>query len=169
MSDEQAVEKRGPANASSIYALAAAAELTAIDLVQIRADRIRPAKGQISSPDATDISLEFGVRAPRDPGGDGTSFLATVKCEWREKGSQDDPYASIGVMFRLAYNFSPDVNLPDVPERVLLAFGDDVVLLHAWPFLRERVRTLCGEMQLPTVVMPLKKLKLVESEKPPRE
>jgi hypothetical protein len=156
MTQKQAAIRNRAEKQMSLSDVVAVAQLATVDLVEILARRNSPAGGgHLPLPD-TAITVEIEISSPKAYHGKQASFLATVRCFWTSKDPSTEKYATASVTHRVAYEFSRDIANAD-PD-VIKAFGEELALHHAWPFLRERLRSLSGEMGLPAVVLPLRKL-----------
>lgn len=90
---------------------------------------------------------------PKEPSKGGLSFLAAVHCEWRDE--EKDLAAKILIEIRVGYSLKDGHALPD--EDLAKHFAHEVAMHHAWPFLRERLRVLSGELG-DAVLLPLRPL-----------
>ena len=133
--------------------LVAAAELIAVDLVKADYSRTPNGDGKQQNPREFEVGLTVEV-ARRDNYEKGAlSFLCTALASWTESTTNAD-VANAGVMFRVAYRLK-DVERP-LTDAELDAFGDEVALHQAWPFLRERLKSFSTELGLPPLVLPLR-------------
>lgn len=145
------------AQMNALRDLVARADLETVDTVQLSAERLyvdRVHGGPLSQPDV--LQIEIGaptVRYPTAPEATGAAILVELAVEWR--GVNGVAYGRAALTMRVAYRFA---GLEQAPLPATLAeFANELGLHHAWPFLRERLRTLSAELGLPPAVLPLRK------------
>jgi hypothetical protein len=105
----------------------------------------RPPEGKNST--TLEVSTRTGYRVPNAVSGGGFAVLADIDVSWHSNGVA---VGALGVTLRVAY--STELHLDAAS---LMQFGNQVAMHHAWPFLRERVRSLSSEMSLPVVLLPI--------------
>lgn len=135
--------------------LASVSQLTDVDMVKAVAERRytdRP-EGPLTVPPQTTTNTEYSVQYVTEPSATGTSVLVSATTTWQVPTGER--YAVVQAVVRLAYTFS---GLAEAPHKeVLGVFANELGAHHAWPFLRERLRTLSGDLNVPPLVLPLRK------------
>ena len=137
----------------SLPQLVQRARIEAVDVVGVRAERAHasPMAGLLTLPDTLKVSVDVRVQHPTVMPEERASFVVGVSCRWREPGGKAD-LARVDVDVRVAYVFADVAQAPDAA--MTKQFATQLAAHHAWPFLRERVRTLSGELGVP-LVLPL--------------
>ena len=144
-------------NAMTLPGLVAASQLLAVETVAISAKREHDSQigRELVLPDDLSVDVSAHAGHPKTCPQDACSFLCSVKCTWRGETNKE-ALASLEVVLRLSYEFR---GLTEPPTTELAtSFANPIAFHHAWPFLRERARTLSAEMGLPPVVLPLRHL-----------
>ncbi len=151
------VANRPPVLAQNVRELVARADLEAVDTVRIVAERLyadRVHGGTLS--EASELHIELSpptVRYPTEPQASGAAILVDLVATWR--GPDAVVYGQAALTVRVAYRF---LGLDQAPAaKVVEEFANELGLHHAWPFLRERLRTLSAELGLPAAILPLRK------------
>jgi hypothetical protein len=142
----------------SIETLVQCARLQNINVVGLEASREHSSitAGLLPEPPrGLDVNIQIQTHNPAQPSAESNAFLVTLDCVWVDTKSKV-PLARVRVQTRLAYTFTGLGAAPSVQE--LAAFADGVAVHHAWPFLRERVMTLGLELQMPPVILPIRRL-----------
>lgn len=136
--------------------LVSQAKLVAIDLVELHADRSHPnVGGPLSYPPGMAIDVRVDIALPGEQPAQQASFICAVRCAWKTSNDNDESLAAVAIAFRVAYGFQLDEALSNDEAR---AFGRQVAIHHAWPFLREKVRAVTCELGLPPLLLPLRHL-----------
>jgi len=141
--------------ARSVADLVKVASLTSIDTVDLIAHRAhdRWVGGGVPLPTEFRVDTSLVVHSPNTSPIDKTSYLVVVGCKWLERGAAE-PYGIVEVAIRVAYHFA---GLSKAPEIGLLSqFGTEIAVHHAWPFLRERIRSASMEIGLQPAVLPIR-------------
>ena len=141
---------------SQLVALVGRASLSAVDLVQQAGaiGGIGPL-GFLPEWPKMDVQVEQQIKVPEAPA-DQSACLLEFTISWRPIGDDSDgaPTAQMKFSFRLMYSFSGSPPSRDAFEQLASNLG----VHHAWPFLRERVRTFAADLSLPPTVLPLRRL-----------
>ena len=152
--------KKAPADVVRLREFVAAAKLVVIDLVEMEAHREHLSASTLTLPLPPELLTNIRVSGQHQPellGATGATFLAGLEITWSDKPT-GTRLASASVTLRLAYAFDP---MPKRPSQELIAaFGKDVAMHHAWPFLRERLDSLSSALGMPKVVLPLNHVSL---------
>jgi hypothetical protein len=149
-------------------ALVKAAQLLTIDVVSVHGERRHLPFAEGKLPDAAELpapDVEMSVRYPINPTATGAAFLADIVVSWRtvspdpEDGQEakkpEQDKARLKVTMRVAYTFKDQAEAPSA--ELLNVFGREAAMHHAWPYLREKIQSLCLWLGLPPVVLPLRK------------
>jgi hypothetical protein len=142
-----------PSLPETLPGLVAAAELLGIDLVKADYSRVPSGDGKQGTPRDLEVDIKVEVARRESYEKEALSYLCTALASWMEPTTSAD-IANAGVMFRVAYRLKGiERSLTDAE---LDAFGDEVALHQAWPFLRERLKSFSIELGLPPLVLPLR-------------
>jgi len=153
--EEVAVPAMDPAERQRrLAALAGVSQLTDVDTVEMRGERLYGdrAEGPLSVPDVTDTNTNFTVHYSNIQSTTGASVLVGAVTQW--KTPDGTVYAVVSAKIRLAYTFRDLAEPPAL--QVLEAFANELGTHHAWPFLRERMRTIAGDLGVAPAVLPLR-------------
>jgi hypothetical protein len=142
-----------------LAALARCCRLLAVDLVRIRGERAHEHQvaGPLGLAGPLKVDVEIETAHPGEPPPlTGWAYLVVARCRWSSVGEPAAAVAEVEVAFRVAYGFE---GLAEPPGAALvLRFGQDSAVHHAWPFLRERLRGLSAELGLPGFVLPVRRV-----------
>ena len=149
--------KRVPREA--LRPLVDAAQLVSVDLVKGDYARVVEAEAPMSTPRSLDVKVNVNVarRSQYDEGM--ISFLCSAVASWIVADGEN-AIANAGAMFRIVYRLKGiDRSLSDAE---VFTFGDEVALHHAWPFLREKLKSYSVDLGLPPLLLPLQRPKMGE-------
>lgn len=143
-----------PKEEMQLSTLVAAAALEAIDLVDFRGGRPAQTPGSLEVSSEGNVALRANVSAgPFDP--EWTAFFVGIDCQWH-LDEPDQVFGDLKIGLRVSYSFKGLSRHP--PKELLTTFARQVATHHAWPFLRERARTMSVELGLPPLILPLRHL-----------
>lgn len=97
-----------------------------------------------------EIGQTINVKSAQLPEAGDLRFLVTFELAARQQDASAHftISESIGVMYRVTKTDGLD---PDTIQK----FGEFFALMHAWPYWREFVQSMCGRMGLPPITVPL--------------
>lgn len=145
----------GPELHAKLRALVGAAELVAIDPIRVFAARSLDGGTDeaMPLPSTLTVDTQFTHRYPKALSKDGTFVLIGLACTFKDADAK--VHGETLVELRLAYHFKGLSVPPD--EALIDLFAREIAMHHAWPFLRERARSLGVDIGLPPLVLPLRK------------
>jgi hypothetical protein len=133
--------------------------LLEIQLIELRWRRHhadRPA-GALAVPADVAVRVYIETRYPVRPAPPSWAYLCVAKAAWTSSTASPGDVAEAEVAFRVAYDFGHR----DAPpaEAVVARLGDELALHHAWPYLRERLQAAAAALEMPSLTLPLQKLR----------
>ena len=132
--------------------LTRAAELKHIDLVGFQGERANPVVGgPLQAPDELTFRCKIGVGLPNTFPDGSISFVTEANVVW--EGGDGEIQAAVTIILRLAYDLRGEGRPTD---DIVNQFATQVVVHHAWPFIRERLRTMSADLGLPPLVLPVR-------------
>lgn len=141
-----------------VSALAAAAELAAIDIARIDAYRIESPSAVMGHawplPARLRVVTNGEVERHVDADNHRLFYFAALTCDATDPNTAE-LFARVSVRLRLVYQLREEH--PPISEDLADDFAHQVVMQHAWPFFRERFRTLTAELGLTPLVLPLRR------------
>lgn len=141
---------------STLDALVASCSLLSLDTVASVAERYHApvTRGALPMPPELDVDAQVGVRHPKDLSHEGAAILVRLDARFRPQGQDGAEVAHVMVEVRVAYAFA-GLQAPPT-EELIERFAAQVAAHHAWPFLRERARTLSVEIGMPAFLLPIR-------------
>lgn len=146
-----------PPTVEALRALVACSEVQAVDIVRIAVDRNGvgdPGFGPLPVPANWQTSVAVPeLQCPMQPSPQGAAVIVSIEATWHDGAGHT--FAKAQVAVRVSYQFAGLAVTPSFELVAMLA--RELGLHHAWPFLREKLRSISGEFGLPAVVLPLRK------------
>jgi hypothetical protein len=138
----------------SVEGLTSRSRLESIDVVRIDLQRAHAVPfGLLPVVAQLHLAMRSNVRIPNTLHPEGFAVLAEVELDWHD--DDNTPVAALGLTLRLSYTLT---EVAAFDGDVVMRFATQVAMHQAWPFLRERVRSLSCEMGLPPLLLPLRHL-----------
>ena len=151
-----AYDQLGSRAVANLNGLVACSELQGVDLVRVAVERSGgdPGLGPLPAPANWHVDVSAAeLQVPTKLVAQGVAVIVSVQAAGHDGAGRT--FAKAEVAVRVAYTFA---GLTVAPEVALVGkFAEELALHHAWPFLRERLRSLSGEFGLPVVVLALRK------------
>ncbi|MBT2389928.1 hypothetical protein J7E87_10965 [Streptomyces sp. ISL-1] len=120
-----------------------------VDLRGIIAQECHAVRHSGAAPERVTVSLDTEVSANRDS----VDYRFTLSCEAFDEA--DDAVADLSVVLLASFTVSEG---PEVPEVIHHAFGANVAVMTAYPYLRQHVHDLANRIGLVNFTLGLMKL-----------